>query len=147
VTEWNLADLFGYPRGRHYAKHNWSAKLTPDQRIEAQRRATNAAGGSGGRVSGPKTVWNMIAKTTNEQRAIAGRKGGQVAGALNKGKRFVTNLISNQVRFVSPDKAQALVDTGKWRFGGKSREFIEAWRRNISVAAKSREARKRELHE
>src|SRR5260370_33374575 len=28
--EWNLADLFGYPRGAHYASFNWSTTMPRD---------------------------------------------------------------------------------------------------------------------
>jgi hypothetical protein len=47
--------------------------------------------------------------------SLGGRTG--VAGRLNKGKRWVTELRSNREFYLSPDEAQQLVDSGKSRWG------------------------------
>jgi NUMOD3 motif len=47
--------------------------------------------------------------------SVGGRTG--VAGRLNRGRRWVTELRSNREFYLSPDEAQVLVDSGESRWG------------------------------
>jgi hypothetical protein len=47
--------------------------------------------------------------------SVGGRTG--VAGCLNRGRRWVTELRSNREFYLSPDEAQRLVDSGESRWG------------------------------
>jgi hypothetical protein len=47
--------------------------------------------------------------------SVGGRTG--IAGQLNRGRRWVTELCSNAELYLDPDKAQAMVDSGESRWG------------------------------
>lgn len=76
-VEWEYADKFGYPRGKHYTE---SMKALS---VGGKKGGAVSSGGTiGGLVGGMLTYKVNFSRQTAEQRVAAGKKGGRIGGAI-----------------------------------------------------------------